>query len=111
MDNEVTNFVRDRHIDSFQKLHFLLYLYEHPDLSATTQEFAERLYLGDVLLLQKIIDDLKDAGLVNCSKGYCTLHLNPDTKTCLQCVLQTFSDPLTRQELLDQVTHNPGHRR
>lgn len=111
MDDDAIKFMRDKQIDSFQKLRFLLFLYQHPDLNATTQEFAERLYLGDVLLLQKIIDDLKEAGLVNCSKGYCTLHLNPDTKSCLQCVLKTFSDPLARQELLNQVTHNPRDRR
>jgi DNA-binding IscR family transcriptional regulator len=88
----------------------LLYLYQHPDLSATTQEFAERLYLSDVLLLQEITDDLQEAGLVSCSKGYCTLHFDPDARSCLQCVFKAFEDPLTRQELLDQVTHNPRRR-
>ena len=103
MDDAVIDFVRDRHIDSFQKLRFLLFLYQHPELRATPQELAERLYLGEVSLLQEIIDDLREVSLVSCSKGYCTLHLDPDARLCLQCVLKAFDNPLVRQELLDQV--------
>jgi len=50
MDDDIINFVRDKQINSFQKLRFLLFLYQHPNLNATTQKFAERLYLDDVLL-------------------------------------------------------------
>lgn len=48
MDELAVNFVRAMQIDSFQKLYFLLYLHQHPDLIGTSQQFAEQLYLGDM---------------------------------------------------------------
>lgn len=59
MGDMVASFIRAKHIDSFQKLCFLLFLHQHPDLIGTSQEFAERLYLGDVQLLEEIITDLQ----------------------------------------------------
>jgi hypothetical protein len=105
--NDVTaSFIRFRHIDSFQKLRFLLFLLEHPKLTGTISEFAELLYFGDVELLEEIIGDLQKAGLIECvEENRCKLHDEPDVRSCLEDLAKAFEDPLTRQEILDQVGH------
>jgi hypothetical protein len=108
MDNRLANFIRVKHIDSFQKLRFLLFLYQHPDENETARAFAERLYLGDVPLLEEIIIDLQKAGLVDCVADHCTLHDESDVRFCLGCLTRVFEDPLARQKLLDQVGNNPS---
>ncbi len=103
--DDIASFIRAKHIDSFQKLCFLLFLHEHPESSWTSQEVAEKLYLGDVPLLEGIIADLRSAGLIDCVSHRCTLHDEPDVRSCLQRLDEMFEDPLTRQQILDQVTH------
>ena len=108
MDERLADFIRVNGIDSFQKLRFLLFLHEHPDVKETAQEFAERLYLGDVPLLEEIIIDLQKVGLVDCVANHCTLHNESDVRFCLGCLASVFEDPLSRQKLLDQMGHNPS---
>lgn len=106
MNEELASFIRDRRIDSFQKLSFLLFLFQHPKLTGTSQQFAKRLYLGEVSLLDKIINDLCQAGLVNCVGNRYMLDDEPDVRFYLKFLTQTFEDPLARQELLDHVKNN-----
>jgi len=105
MDDKTTSFLRVNHIDSYQKLRFLLLLQRHSDLQTTGQELTKQLKLG-APLLKEIIADLEKAGLVDCVDGHCTLHNEPDTSACLQCLVKVFDDPLARQTLLDQVRNN-----
>ena len=107
MSNLISEFIRVRHIDSFQKLRFLLFLQQHPDLSETGPEFAAQLYLGDTRLLEEIIRDLEKAGLVDCEENRCRLHHQPEIHSCLRCLARAFEDPLARQTILDQVRHYP----
>ncbi|MBI1880316.1 MAG: hypothetical protein HYR94_19200 [Chloroflexi bacterium] len=103
MNETITNFLQAKRIDSFQKLRFLLFLYQHPGSSGTNQEFAKRLYLGDVPLLEKITTDLQTVGLMDYVEGRYTLRWGPALKSILGDLAQTFEHPLTRQELLDRV--------
>ena len=107
MNDLIFDFVRTRQIDSFQKLRFLLFLHQHPDLIGTSQQFAEQLYLGDVLLLDRIIRELQKVGLVECMDNLCRLHDQPETRACLQFLVRVFDDPITRQAILDQVRNRP----
>ncbi len=107
MSDRVTDFVRARRIDSFQKLRFLLFLHQHPDLNGTSQQFAEYLFLGDTRLLEQMIRDLQQVGLVECLGNHCRLHNQPEVKSCLQCLARAFEDPLARQKMLDQVRTGP----
>jgi hypothetical protein len=109
--NDITKFIRARHIDSFQKLGVLAFLYQHSESSWTSQEISEKLYLGDVPLLEDIIADLRSAGLVDCEGNGCTLHNEPGVTSCLQRLDEIFEDPLTRQQVLDQVSHDTSVRR
>jgi hypothetical protein len=104
--NDITKFIRARRIDSFHKLRLLAFLYQHPESSWTSQGIAERLYLGDVPLLERIIADLRSAGLVDCVGNGCTLHNEPGVRACLQRLGEMCEDPLARQQILDQVTHS-----
>lgn len=104
--DDVAKFIRARRIDSFQKLRLLVFLHQHPESSWTSQEIAEKLYLGDVPLLEGIMADLRSAGLVDCEGHGCTLHNEPGVRSCLQRLDEMFEDPLARQQILDQVTHD-----
>ena len=106
MGNTVASFIRAKHIDSFQKLCFLLFLHQQPKLTGTSHEFAELLYLGDVRLLEEIIADLQMVGLVVCAQDRCKLHDEPDIRSHLEYLARAFEDPLTRQEILDQIGHS-----
>ncbi|MCI0527262.1 MAG: hypothetical protein L0Y56_07445 [Nitrospira sp.] len=103
MNSLVANFIQIKRIDSFQKLRLLLFLYQHPMVTGTSQEFAEWLYLADVLLLDKILADLHMTDLVDYIEGYYTLHDEPTVTSELQRLAKAFENPLARQELLDQV--------
>jgi hypothetical protein len=103
--NDLTQFIRARRIDSFQKLRLLIFLHRHPESSWTSQEIAEQLYLGDVPLLEGILADLRSTGLLDCVANRCTLHDEVDVRSCLQCLAETCDDPLARQQILDQITH------
>lgn len=109
--NEVVKFIRARHIDSFQKLRLLAFLHRHSESSWTSQEIAEKLYLADAPLLEGIIADLRSAGLVDYVGNGCTLHDEPGVRSCLQRLDEIFEDPLTRQQILDQVTHDTSYVR
>ena len=99
----ITNYLRAKRIDSFQKLRFLLFLHQHPHLKGTVQEFSEKLYLGDIPLLTGIVKDLQQVGLVACIGNRYTLHNKSEIKSNLQYLAELFEDPITRQELLTKI--------
>lgn len=105
MKDRAAKFIEAKQIDSFQKLRFLLFIYQHPALTATSQDFANRLYLGDTPTLEKIITDLVQVGLLNCIENRFKLCTDPDVKSCLECLSRAFDDPLARQNVIDQVRH------
>lgn len=109
--NEIVNtYIRTNNIDSFQKLRLLLFLHQHPHVKATSQEFANRLHLGDTLLIENIITDLHQAGLIDQVDNRYKLPDKPEVRSQLQHLARAFEHPLTRQELLKQVKLNPPLR-
>jgi hypothetical protein len=100
MMDVVTDFMRRRRIDSFQKLRFLLLLQQKPQLIATTQEFAAFLHLGDEVLLKKIIRELQIVGLVECLGDRCKLFDEAEIRLSLQQLARAYEDPLNRQKIL-----------
>lgn len=103
MNEAITDFLRTKRIDSFQKLRFLLFLYQRPASSGTNQEFAKHLYLGDMPLLEKITGDLHAVGLIEEAEGRYRLRWEPALQSILGDLARTFEHPLTRQKLLDKV--------
>jgi hypothetical protein len=100
---DVTSNSYARYIDSFQKLRFLLFLYHHPNIEGTLQEFAEKLYLGPTPLLEKIIMDLQQAELIDQVENCYKLPDKPKIRSWLQGLATDFEDPVTRQRMLDQI--------
>lgn len=105
MHNVITEMMKARRIDSFQKLRFLLYLQRNPDLTGTVYDFAGQLYLGDMSLLERIITDLYKTQLLERAGNLYKLPDKPDIQAWLQELASAFDDPLERQTLLDQVRH------
>ena len=104
----VPQFIRAKHIDSYQKLRFLFFIYQHPTFSGTGQEFANQLHLGYSPMIDGVIDDLHLVGLLDCVEGRFKLHHDPEIDFCLACLTKVFEDPLARQKVLDQVRHGAG---
>lgn len=102
MSNPTLSHSFSRHIDSFQKLRFLLFLHYHPNLQATSQELAERSFLGHTPIFEILIADLHRAGLIervgNCYK----LHDHPEVRSFMQYLARLFEDPLARQQILEK---------
>jgi hypothetical protein len=103
MDDVAASSPYAKHVDSLPKLHFLLFLHRHPEMSGTSQEFAERLYFGHTPLVETTLAELCHAGLIdqieNCYKLCPTLEI----QSFLQSLACAFEDPLARQKVLDQI--------
>ena len=103
MSNGISQCIRTKYIDSFQKLYLLLFLYHHPGFAGTNREIAKQLYYGDEAGLTNIITDLEMAGLVEQVEERYKLCDQPDIHFFLQNLAKAFDDPLARQKLLSQV--------
>ncbi len=103
MTEFLVNFIRGNKIDSFQKLNLLLFLYQHPDFTGTSQQFAERLYWGDVALMERIIDEMFAVGLLRCANQRCALPEDQSLQSSLHSLHLAYSDPLARQKLLNLI--------
>jgi hypothetical protein len=103
MMSDIAKFIQARHIDSFQKLRLLLFLYQHPESSWTSQQMAEQLFLGDVPWLEEMIGELQAAGLVDCAGHGCKARDEGGLRERLEYLVKTCENPLARQEILDHV--------
>jgi hypothetical protein len=101
--NDLVNFIRANHIDSFQKLRFLIFLCRNSESSWSIQQIAEQLCLGDMPLLEDIIADMRAAGLVDCAEGRCSLHKGRYVRSRLRRLIRVCEDPQARQQILSYV--------
>lgn len=108
IDERLSNYLRTRGIDSFQKLHCLLFLFRHPEITGTTQEFGQQLYFGDTLHLREIMSDLQRVGLVDRVESSYRLRDDEEVRSGVQGLAKAFEDPLTRQVLLHQIKRGVG---
>jgi hypothetical protein len=104
MNGRVANHSLAGQIDSYQKLHFLLFLHQHPDMKGTYQEFGERLYFGHTPLMEEMINELYSAGLIERIENCYRLSRDPEVRSCLQYLAGTFESPLTRHQILDRMS-------
>ncbi len=104
----VAGCIQAMRIDSYQKLRFVLFLDQHPEIKGTSQEFAERLHLGNTLLLEEILADLQKASLIDQVEDSYRLNDEPGIRSTLRSLAKAFEDPLVRQEILDQVKYGPS---
>lgn len=105
MQESLTRFIKTKHINSFQKLRLLLYLHRHPKTRGSSEEFAERLHFGDKFVVERLLNDLEDAGLV-CRIGHqYMLNREPALQLQLDELAIAFDHPLSRQSLLEKIRH------
>ncbi|MCE7989658.1 MAG: hypothetical protein DYG89_51580 [Caldilinea sp. CFX5] len=106
MQTQTLTFIRSKQIDSFQKLVFLLFLHKNPEAKGTSQYFAEKMYLGNVTLIEKMITEFKERGIMASNEQHHFLQDTPEIRSSLQHLHQLFEQPTTRQSLLDQVRYS-----
>ena len=104
IDNIAVEFIRTKHINSFQKLYVLLFLYQHPKLIGTSQELAKKLNFGPVPLLEQILDDLREVGLVNNIASRYNLCNVSQAEASLQSLIEALKNPQDRQGILEQIS-------
>ena len=109
MNKAISEFIRSKNIDTIQKLNLLLFLYKNPDVKGTSHCFAEKLHLGDIRLVEEMIKDLADRGVVNYVGQRYFLVDNPEIKTSLKNLARSFEHPLKRQALLKQIQAGVGN--
>lgn len=97
------DFIPSHRIDSFLKLRILLGLHQAPQRKTSLQELGDRLYVGDVSLLNQAVTDLSLHGLVCANNDSLALADCPEITYCLECLTDTFNDPMARQGLLKQI--------
>jgi hypothetical protein len=102
----ILDFIRSRHINSFQKLQVLLLLARYPTFRGTIEQYAERLFLGDVPLIEKTIEEMFAAGLLEYSNKTWWLPDDGLLQFSLQYLYHTYQDPLDRQVILNAVRSN-----
>ena len=103
MNEKIIEFLTAKQIDSFQKLRLLLFLMQHPDLRGTCNDLANRLYLGDIQLLERMTADLSSVGLLTKTETAWKLCDEPETRANLGHLSKLYDSPLTRQDLLASV--------
>lgn len=96
-------FVRQRGLDSFQKLRLVLWLGRNPGRAFSCAQLGAALHLSDQRLMDELVDELCEAGVVRCRDNLLTLADLPELRRCLDCLLVRFEDPLARQELLAHI--------
>lgn len=93
-------FLTNKRIDSFQKLGLVRWLYTRGCEEFTLQELADHLFVADLPLLERSLNELSVAGLVELKAGRYRMVHSPQADYCMECVSETFNDPLARQALL-----------
>ena len=103
MNKIAAEFIRAKNIDSIYKLNLLLFLYRNPNVQGTSHCFAKKLYLGDIGLVEKVVAELANEGVINHSGQHYFLAKTPEIVTPLQHLVHTYEYPLSRQALLKQI--------
>jgi hypothetical protein len=104
--NNIITFMQTKNIDTFQKLRILLFLHQHPEWSGTDQMYAKRFQLGDMTLVERVIIELQQAGLLECIEDRFKLSNDPDIRPHLEGLAKAYEKPFTRSQLIAQFS--PG---
>ena len=97
-------FLTSKQIDSFQKLGLVRWLYARGCEEFTIQELTDSLFVADLSLLERSLNELSATGLVECSAGRYRMVHSPVSDYCMECLSETFKDPLARQAMLASIS-------
>ena len=101
-------FLTSKRIDSFQKLGLVRWLYARGCTEFTIHELADSVFIADLSLLERSLNELSATGLVEYGAGRYRMVHSPEADYCMDCLSETFKDPLARQALLDFVSSLGG---
>lgn len=101
-DTNLSHFLRQHQIDSFNKVWFLLFLWQRGEHSVN-RAFARIATFSDERTLDEIIGELESAGLLTLQDGKCALRQESEIKTGLSAMLTAYEDPIARQQLLARL--------
>jgi hypothetical protein len=111
MSELLTHFIKNKKINSYQKVRLLLFLYHHPCIKPTIPELAQKLYLGEIHILMNIMTELEVVGLIDCKENRYALGNDPAITAMLQRLSKTVDDPIARQRILQQISYESQSRR
>ena len=95
--------IRCNTIDTWCKLHTLLWFYEHRDFRVTGPELCEHLFQADEGLMRAMLNDLKQVGFLVETDQRFGLSEAPDVIVCLGYLSENFADPQARQRLIERI--------
>lgn len=101
-DANLTYFLRQHQIDSFNKVWFLLFLWQRSERSIS-RTFAQMATFSDERTLDEIIGELESAGLLTLEDGKCALRRESDIEMGIRAMLTAYEDPIARQQLLTRL--------
>ncbi len=103
MNDALTRFIREKQIDSFQKVSFLLFLYRHATHHEVSHEFARQLNFSGDPILEEVVNELSASGLLHQRSGRYILDTKPEISEGLANLVEAYEDPVARQSLLSQL--------
>lgn len=103
MNELLINFIREKRIDSFQKVSFLLFLHQHASQEGVSREFARQLNFTADPLLDEVVQDLKASGILEEQEDRYRLPNQPEVFHGMHSLAQAYQDPMTRQALLGRL--------
>lgn len=85
----------------------MLWLGRNPKRELSSKQLAAALHLSDLRLVDELVAELCEAGVICCHSDTYTLADLPEMERCLDCLAVRFEDPLARQKLLDHIGRRP----
>ena len=101
-DTNLSHFLHQHQIDSFNKVWFLLFLWQRSEQSIS-RSFARMATFSDERTLDEIIGELENAGLLTVQDEKCTLRRESEIEMGLSAMLRAYEDPIARQQLLSRL--------
>lgn len=102
IDTNLNHFLRQHQIDSFNKVWFLLFLWQRSEHSIN-RAFARMATFSDERTLDEIIGELESVGLLTLQDGKCALRRESAIEMGIRAMLTAYEDPIARQQLLSRL--------
>ena len=109
IDENLSHFLCERRIDSFNKVWFLLFLWQRNEHSVN-RAFARIATFSDDPTLDETIHELEDTGLLTMQDGQCCVCQGAEIEAGLNAMLLTYEDPIARQSLLSRLYRRTTRR-
>lgn len=100
LPDSLDRFMRQRRIDSYHKIWFLLFMHQHAEQRLISREYIRQVTFADAPTLDEVIGELRQAGLLTVAGEMLRLDEASEVRRELDAMALVFEDPTGRQELL-----------